>query len=277
VQVNNRNGSSSRKQLFWTSVLEGGKWWVQVFFVLVPEKGSRYPLNRKLSGPHIRSGPFGEKNLSAPSWIELHTPCFPSSTLVKITTKLIGILLVYLNVQKYVYTKQARQMPCDISKLLAWAFFLTGNISCRMCPMFVTQLHESTLLASSWHSSTQYRSCRHVHDTTTQKHVIPTYSWHSSTQSTSCRHVHDTTPHKHFIGKFMAQLHTKPLSFLSLLVYNSSNSNWEPVRLYGKGFRYCPKQNGKSHITCGLRTPNGKVEEIKKLFATLRWDKSSIF
>lgn len=89
-------------------------------------------------------------------------------------------------------------------------------------------------------------------------------SWHNSTKA---RHV----------GKFKTQLHTKPLWFLSLLVHYLSISDWESVRLYGQGFRYCPKQNGNSHRMCWLQTNNGKVEEIKHRFATLTRDKSSIF
>jgi len=132
-------------------------------------------------------------------------------------------------------------MPDAISKLLAWALFLTGNISCRMCPMLLTQLNKSTLSTSSWHSSTQFMSCRHVHDTTPQKHVMSACSRRSSTQSTSCRHFHDTAPQKHFIGSFMAQLHTKPLS----LVHYSLTCDWQSVQLYGQGLRYCPKTKWK--------------------------------
>ena len=121
----------------------------------------------------------------------------------------------------------------------------------RHVGMFMTQLYKST-------------SFRHVHNTSSQKHVMSACSWHNSTKA---RHV----------GKFKTQLHTKPLWFLSLLVHYSSISDWDSVRLYGQGFRYCPKQNGNSHKMCELQTHNGKVEEIKHQFATLTRDKSSIF
>lgn len=112
---------------------------------------------------------------------------------------------------------------------------------------FITQLHKST-------------SCRHVHDTAQQKHVMSACSWHISTK-VRYRQVHDSSTQS-------------TLSFLSRLGHYSSTSSWESVRLYGKGFRYCPKQNWKSHKICGLRTHNGKVEEIKHRFATLTGDKS---
>jgi hypothetical protein len=74
----------------------------------------------------------------------------------------------------------------------------------------------------------------------------------------------------------MAQLNKSTLSFLSRLVHHSSTSYLKSVRLYGQSLRYRPKQNGNSHMMCGLRTHNGRAEKIKRRFATLTENKSLI-
>jgi uncharacterized protein (DUF2461 family) len=90
----------------------------------------------------------------------------------------------------------------------------------------MTQLHKSTLSASSWHSSTHCTSCRHVHDTTPQKHIMSARSWHNSTKtrhvgifmtqlhkSMSRRHVHDTTPQKRVMSARLWRNSTKARHF----------------------------------------------------------------